>query len=258
MNLIFYKYHGAGNDFLLFNNLDSKLSFTKEQISFLCHRNFGVGADGLMLLNSHIDFDFEMNYFNSDGSGATMCGNGGRCIVAFAKKLGIISEKTKFIASDGLHEAVINSNNFVELKMNDVSGIDKINDDYFCFTGSPHYIKFVENIEMVDVYTEGRAIRYSEKFKLEGTNVNFVQIEENELLIRTYERGVENETLACGTGITASALVYSNFKNESINEFNFTAKGGKLKVSFEKENFNFKNIWLKGLAEFVFEGKIEI
>jgi len=254
----FYKYHGAGNDFILINNFSAdKLNLSNLEIKKLCHRRFGIGADGLMILKKHSEFDFEMDYYNSDGTGGTMCGNGGRCIVAFAKKLNIISDYTKFIASDGLHEAFINENNIVKLKMNDVKDIIKFNNDYTCYTGSPHYIKFEDNIKNKDVFLEGKKIRYSETFKDEGTNVNFIKIEDkNTLSIRTYERGVEDETLACGTGAVASALTFAEINNDISNEYKIKAKGGVLKVSFKKANNLYTDIWLIGPTEFVFKGNL--
>jgi len=253
--LKFYKYHGAGNDFVLIDNFNEKLfEFSVEHIIKICNRRFGVGADGFMILKKHSEYDFEMDYYNSDGSGGTMCGNGGRCIVAFAKKLGIIDNYAKFIASDGLHEAYINKN-IVRLRMSDVNSINKIGEDYNCYTGSPHYIKFEKDVDNKDVFTEGRRIRNSELYKKEGINVNFVKIyNDNTLIIRTYERGVEAETFACGTGAVASALSFAEINNKISGEYIIKAKGGELKVSFEKNNQIYKNIWLTGLAELVFEG----
>lgn len=256
----FFKYHGAGNDFILIDNYsDSSVKISSLMIKKLCNRHFGIGADGLMLLKKHSEYDFEMDYYNSDGSGGTMCGNGGRCIVAFAKRIGLIKDYAKFIASDGKHEAYIDENNIVKLKMNDVSEISKINKDYKCYTGSPHYVVFSDNIKNKNIPLEGKAIRYSNDFKKEGINVNFVKIEDSKTLsIRTYERGVEDETLACGTGAVASALTFAE-KNKNISdEYKINVKGGTLKVSFKKENNKFKDIWLSGPAEFVFEGFIKI
>lgn len=252
----FYKYHGAGNDFILIDAFSEKeISLTKNKIKKLCHRRFGIGADGLMILKKHNEFDFEMDYYNSDGSGGTMCGNGGRCIVAFAKKLNLISDYTKFIASDGLHEAYIDDENTVQLKMNNVKSIEKFEDDYTCYTGSPHYIRFEDEIENKNVYLEGKKIRYSEAFKKEGINVNFIKIEDAKTLsIRTYERGVENETLACGTGAVATALTYAKIINDNKGEYTIKTKGGTLKVSFNFINNSFTDIWLEGPTEFVFEG----
>ena len=254
--LKFYKYHGAGNDFILIDSFTKeKIEITTEQIKFLCHRRFGIGADGLMILKKHPNYDFEMEYYNSDGSGATMCGNGGRCIIAFANKLGIIENETSFLASDGMHKANILESGEVSLKMNDVENITVIGEDRRCYTGSPHYIRYVKNLEELDVYNEGRKIRYSDNYKKEGINVNFVQIiNDNTISIRTYERGVEDETYACGTGSVAAALTFADINNVDSAEYTVKVKGGKLKVSFEKRKGIYENIWLTGPAKFVFEG----
>ncbi len=255
----FYKYHGAGNDFILIDNISGELNNLSDyKIQKFCHRNFGIGADGLMVLKHHKKFDFEMEYYNSDGSGGTMCGNGGRCIVAFAKKLGIINSYTKFIASDGVHEAFIDENNIVKLKMSDVNELIKLKNGYTSYTGSPHYIRFEDNIKNIDVYSEGKKIRNSPTYKEEGINVNFVKIEDkNTISIRTFERGVENETLACGTGSVAAALCFANINNDTSGEYVIKARGGTLKVSFEFTNNIFTNIWLEGPTAFVFEGNID-
>jgi len=260
MIITFDKYQGAGNDFILIDNRNNQIKNLKpETIQFLCDRHFGIGADGLMLLNNHDKYDFEMSYYNSDGSGGTMCGNGGRCIVAFAKKLGIISEHTRFIASDGLHEASINeTGDYVKLKMADVENIEQIDNDFFIDTGSPHHIEFDNDIFLLDVYAKGKEIRYSERYRKEGTNVNFVQITNNGIKIRTYERGVENETLACGTGSVASAIAYYKKYNPNKQSVKVKALGGELEVSFKEEKNKFTDVYLSGPAKFVFNGKIEL
>ena len=260
MKLKFYKYHGTGNDFILINNIENKISLSSKQISYLCNRHLGIGADGLMLLNKSKKYDFEMEYFNSDGSGGTMCGNGGRCIVAFAKKLGIINENTTFNASDGEHTANITNKNIVTLKMANVEDVNKLEiSKYFCNTGSPHYVSFEKSINTKDVYTEGKAIRNSKNYKEEGTNVNFVEkITDNSIFVRTYERGVENETLSCGTGVVASALsFYKNSENKK-NSINIKTLGGNLEVKFNFENNIFTQIYLTGPTKLVFNGEIEL
>ncbi len=256
----FHKYHGTGNDFILINNQDNSLSCISEnQIKIMCSRRFGIGADGLMLLNTHSKYDFEMKYFNSDGSGGTMCGNGGRCIVAFAQKIGLNKKDFLFIASDGEHKAFVNDDNSIKLMMMDVSSIEKKQNGYYCYTGSPHFVKFAENIENIDVYTEGRKIRNSDKYKEKGVNVNFVEIiDKNKLYVRTYERGVENETFSCGTGVVASALTYAKYYLKEENYCNIITKGGNLKIYFNKVNDSFNKILLEGPVTFVFEGEIEI
>jgi diaminopimelate epimerase len=257
MKLTFYKYHGAGNDFIIVDNRD--LTFQADNISYiewLCNRRFGIGADGLMLLQGYDGYDFEMRYYNSDGREASMCGNGGRCIVAFANHLGIIRDRTTFLAVDGPHEAVIEPDGDVNLKMSDVNTIEAEGNEFFLDTGSPHFVKFMDTLDGIDIFSEGRKVRYSERFKEKGTNVNFVKQEGNQLTVYTYERGVEAETLACGTGITASALsaALRNGLNKGI--YPVKAKGGNLSVSFEKTETGFTNIWLKGPAAFVFRGEL--
>jgi len=259
MQLHFYKYQGTGNDFVLIDNRKNETQLNPEQVKWLCDRRFGIGADGLMLLELEPGADFKMVYFNSDGNQSSMCGNGGRCITAFAKKLGLINDRTKFIAIDGLHEAVIHEG-FVSLKMNDVKSIENNGDHYFLNTGSPHYVKFVEDVNSFNVYDEGKKIRYNERFATEGTNVNFIEKKEDSVFVRTYERGVENETLSCGTGVTASALVAAiSGAATGKNYCKISTLGGDLRVKFDKVlESNFYNIWLEGPAEFVFEGHIEV
>lgn len=259
MRIHFYKYQGTGNDFVLIDNRTNEIQLTKEQVAFLCDRRFGIGADGLMMLELEPGADFKMVYFNSDGNESSMCGNGGRCISAFAKKMGLINDRAKFIAIDGLHEAVIHEG-FVSLKMNDVKSIEKTDDFFFLNTGSPHYVKFVDDIKHYNVFEEGKKIRNNERFVAEGTNVNFIEKLEDAVFVRTYERGVENETLSCGTGVTASALVAAiNGAATGKNYCKIATLGGDLRVKFDKVlESNFYNIWLEGPAEFVFEGDIEL
>ena len=256
MTLHFYKYQGCGNDFILLDNQSNKINLSTKQINQMCDRHFGIGADGLMLLENTADYDFKMVYYNSDGNQSSMCGNGGRCITAFANRLHIIKDKAKFLAIDGEHLSVIDKE-IISLKMNDVTTIETHPDYYFLNTGSPHVVKWVENIDDYKVFEEGKKIRYSEPFNSKGgTNVNFIQKKNDALLIRTYERGVEDETLACGTGVTAAALVNAFInKSEETNNYAVVSLGGKLSVSYTKHIDNsFTNIWLNGPAEFVFEG----
>jgi diaminopimelate epimerase len=255
----FHKYHGAGNDFILLDN--RQLTFEADNISLvagLCDRRFGIGADGLMLLQEHPVYDFEMRYFNSNGREASMCGNGGRCIVAFAHKLGIIGSQTTFLAFDGIHEAELISETDIYLRMSDVNAIEVNGNEFYLNTGSPHFVRFVETLVDLDVDKEGRAVRYNDRFREEGTNVNFVRLEDGKLTVYTYERGVEAETLACGTGITASALSAALLTGLSSGSFPVKAKGGNLSVSFEKCDRGFTNIWLRGPATYVFEGNIPL
>lgn len=253
----FYKYQGTGNDFVILDN--RSLDFPKEDtklVNHLCDRRFGVGGDGLILLENDPDYDFKMVYYNSDGNESTMCGNGGRCIVAFAHFLDIFEEKTKFDAIDGMHEAEI-KNGIVKLKMIDVEKIFSNEDHSVLNTGSPHFVQFVDDVENYDVYHNGNKIRNNDTYKKEGINVNFAtQLSENELFVRTYERGVEDETFSCGTGVTATALTF--MKNNHLKSINIKVLGGNLKVYAEKNGEGFDNIWLEGPAKQVFSGKITI
>ncbi len=260
MILKFEKYQGAGNDFILIDNRNQQIKDLKpETIKFLCDRHFGIGADGLMLLNAHEKYDFEMDYYNADGSNGAMCGNGGRCIVAFAKQLGIISEHTRFLAGDGLHEAFIDKQAKIKLKMADVLKVKQNEDTFFINTGVPHHVEFDNDIFRIDVYAKGKEIRYSEKYKNEGTNVNFVQINKNEgIKIRTYERGVENETLACGTGAVASAIAYYQKFKPKVSIVKVKALGGELEISFKEKDNKYTDVYLSGPAKHVFSGEIEI
>ena len=259
MQVSFFKYQGTGNDFVMIDNRNNEYDdLSIEQIQLICDRKFGVGADGLIKLNLKAGFDFEMDYYNSDGS-KSFCGNGARCTTAFAYQLGLRSDEYSFFAIDGEHQASIDNNGIVSLKMNDVSFIDKINVDYFTHTGSPHYVRFVENIEKTDVYNEGRLIRYSDRYKAEGVNVNFVEQKADHYFVRTYERGVEDETLSCGTGVTACALVIAQ-KNDIAAPFEIPIKtlGGDLSVMANKENNLYSDIYLIGPAKFVFHGEIHV
>ncbi|MEW6467384.1 MAG: diaminopimelate epimerase [Bacteroidota bacterium] len=260
MKLTFYKYEGTGNDFILIDNRKKVFDPSRlDLVRSLCHRRFGIGSDGLMLLQDKEGYDFEMIFYNPDGS-QSLCGNGSRCIVAFASLLGIIRDKAHFVTFDGEHEALILPDSSVSLKMNDVQVIEKGQDFYFLNTGSPHYCAFVNGISGFDVVGEGRKIRYSERFKAQGTNVNFLEKKDNAIIVRTYERGVENETLSCGTGVTAAALTaaYAGIlENDSL--CHIRTPGGDLKVKFKRAaNGSFTDIWLEGPAVFVYKGEIEI
>ena len=262
MKIPFYKYQGAGNDFVILDQREQTYlnRADTKKIKYLCDRRFGIGADGLMLLQPKKGYDFEMVYFNADGREGSMCGNGGRCIAAFAHHLGVIKESGRFWAVDGEHEAWIKTPSWVELHMQNVNAVETGDGYYFLDTGSPHYIRFVDTIEKIDIVSEGRKVRYSDRFCQEGTNVNFVQVHNHGgISVATYERGVEDETLACGTGVTAAAIAYHlQHPKKSLREVAIEAKGGKLSVRFEVNNDHFHNIWLCGPAEKVFEGVIQI
>lgn len=270
MKLQFWKYQGAGNDFILVDQRVQQHLHRghTDRIAHLCNRHFGIGADGLILLQNHPNAHFEMVYFNSDGRESTMCGNGGRCIAAFARHLGIDGEKYHFQAIDGMHEAILSRSavsglEWVELKMNDVGSIAPAPANaYVLNTGSPHYVRFVPEVEGLDMVTEGRNIRYSEAFRQDGINVNLVKISaENTLDIRTYERGVEDETLACGTGVTAAALAWHAHHSAGDGSFEIAvaAKGGRLTVRFKHLATGvYTDVWLCGPAQRVFSGEIEL
>ncbi|OFX21418.1 MAG: diaminopimelate epimerase [Bacteroidetes bacterium GWA2_31_9b] len=259
MKKVFYKYHGTGNDFIIFDNRLGDIDLNKSTIEHLCDRHFGIGADGLMYFEKHSEYDFGMRYFNSDGIETTMCGNGGRCLVSFAKSLDLISEKTQFHAIDGLHYATLNNDNTISLKMVDVKDIQIIENNFLLNTGVPHYVVFEKNIADFDVFNKGREIRNKSIFSPDGSNINFVELLNDELFVRTYERGVENETLSCGTGVTASAISTSLKTGTDKNSWNIKTLGGKLNVRFKKvSNNHFTDIWLTGPAEFVFKGEIDI
>ncbi|MEN9331684.1 MAG: hypothetical protein RLZZ94_774 [Bacteroidota bacterium] len=259
MQLKFYKYQGTGNDFVIVDNFQGGVELSKEQIVHLCDRKFGVGADGLMLLEKSNKYDFEMKYYNADGNLGSMCGNGGRCIVKFAQNIDLIGDHAMFLAFDGVHEASIDKDGIVSLEMNDVNDINQI-DKSTCElnTGSPHYVSFVKDVATLDVYKSGREIRYNDTYAKDGINVNFVAVDGNQLIIRTYERGVENETLSCGTGVTAAAL--SAFKLGLIKSspINVSSMGGALSVSFDHAENKFTNVVLAGPAQKSFEGIINL
>jgi diaminopimelate epimerase len=259
MKHTFYKYQGTGNDFIIFDNRQHELDFlTKNQIKSLCDRRFGIGADGLMLLENHPDFDFKMVYYNADGGESSMCGNGGRCLVDFAKFLHIIDSETNFLAVDGAHYAKI-SENLVSLKMIDVTEINTLTNALSLNSGSPHYVQFVNEINHFPVFAEGKKIRNSAAFMEEGINVNFVEKLTNGLFVRTYERGVEDETLSCGTGVTAAAIAYA-YANNLTNEQSISVEtlGGKLAVSFNYIENKFTDVYLKGPAVLVYSGSVAI
>jgi len=261
MEIHFIKYQGAGNDFIMVDNRDLKIDHHHPNlIAKLCDRRFGIGGDGIMFLELIDGYDFKMVYYNSDGQPSSMCGNGGRCMVAFAKQLGMIENKTTFLAVDGPHYAEISGEkNWVSLQMIDVKTINKDGEDYVINTGSPHYIKFDSNVANKNVFEEGKAIRNNITYKSEGINVNFVEDKNDYLFVRTYERGVEDETYACGTGVTAVALANAIAKNLiGKNETKIKVLGGNLNIKYNYDGETFTDIFLEGPAKFVFEGRMEI
>ena len=258
MNMTFYKYQGTGNDFIMVDNrLHTIDKNNTKGIERLCDRRFGIGADGFILLENDENSDFKMVYYNADGNESTMCGNGGRCIVAFAKFLGIIENKTEFVAIDGLHNAKI-IDGIVHLQMQDVSKIEAFDNHQFLDTGSPHHVEMVSGITDFDVKSKGEKIRYGAPYNEEGSNVNFVeQLATDNFAVRTYERGVEDETLSCGTGVTAVAIAMHKTGKTKSNEISLKVEGGQLSVTFNNDETGYNNIWLVGAADYVFKGEIE-
>ena len=256
----FYKYQGTGNDFIILDNRTGNYNdLIAKQIKALCHRRFGIGADGLMLLQNKEGFDFEMIYYNADGRTSSMCGNGGRCMVRFAYHMGLHKYTYHFLAIDGVHEAEIDNDDIIRLKMNDVNAVEEHHSHAVLNTGSPHYVKFVNDIQQVDVVHAGREIRNSKHYQQEGINVNFVEnTGEDSIYVRTYERGVEDETLSCGTGVTAAALV-SAHNSKGFNRVEVKTPGGMLSVEYNKiDETHYDNIWLCGPATLVYKGNLEI
>jgi diaminopimelate epimerase len=277
----FHKYQATGNDFVLIDNRASAISLSASQVQKICDRRFGVGADGVMLIEKHPTLDFNLLYYNSDGS-QSLCGNGSRAAVKFASTLKMVNGKAKFNAYDGEHDADLLAADIVKLKMNDVKGVQQIGEDFFINTGSPHFIRFVKDIHNYPVFEEGKKIRYSDAYKPGGTNVNFVELlPDNTIFVRTYERGVEDETLSCGTGVTAAAL--AAFFKGYASPVKIKALGGDLSVEFKSENSGsasntsgqagqstgqaglptgqagtFQEIFLIGPAKKVFEGTLEL
>ncbi|MCL5246160.1 diaminopimelate epimerase [Cellulophaga sp. 20_2_10] len=256
MQITFYKYQGTGNDFVMIDN--RLLTFPKQNIELinkLCDRRFGIGADGLILLENDENLDFKMVYYNADGNESTMCGNGGRCLVAFANFLGVVKDKATFNAVDGLHNATI-KDGIVSLQMIDVAEIKQKDSYSFLDTGSPHHVQLVSNVADFNVFAEGKKLRYG-LYGAAGSNINFVAKNDKGFTVRTYERGVEDETLSCGTGVTAVALAMHKTGSTTDTVIPIKAMGGDLEISFEPTNEGYKSIFLTGLATLVFKGEIE-
>ncbi len=256
----FAKYHGAGNDFILLDNRNGECLFSGEEVARLCHRRFGIGADGLMLLEESAISDFRMVYYNADGGISTLCGNGSRCIVAFAARLGLVKDaQTFFEAADGLHRARLLPDGLVALDMADVESISPQNDGVFLDTGSPHWVVWTDDVRQAAVQAEGRRIRNEARFAPGGTNVNFVARNANcELQVRTYERGVEDETLSCGTGVTAAAIAAAGTETGHF-DFKIQTPGGMLRVQFQKNSPDkAEKVCLTGPAQWVFSGTIRL
>ncbi|MFC2100916.1 diaminopimelate epimerase [Bacteroidota bacterium] len=262
MTISFHKYHGTGNDFIMIDNRQMLFNAERDLIEAMCNRRFGIGADGLILLNESPGYDFEMVYFNADGQKSSMCGNGGRCITAFANELGLVIKEARFLAFDGEHQATIKEINrnvyTIAIKMNDVDKVDQSGDDLILDTGSPHYVKFVKNLDQYDVFNQGRSIRNSNRFLINGININFVEKKADQIAVRTYERGVEDETYSCGSGIIASAIAVAMNTSKPEKQYVVQTRGGELIANFEKVGKKFLDIWLEGQAEHVYSGEIKI
>ena len=262
MNIRFWKYHGTGNDFIIIDNRSGKASLNSSQIAGLCHRHVGIGADGLIEVKQSDTCDFRMIYYNADGFEGSMCGNGGRCITAFAVHSGLIEKEATFQAVDGLHQATVLSSKenelTIRLTMQDVKIFKTLGNDFFIDTGSPHFVKFVQDIESIDVVEEGKKIRWDKRFRPDGVNVNFAEARKKELIVKTFERGVEDHTLSCGTGNTASAMAMCLRTQSNQREYNIESPGGRVKVGFNFVNNTFTEVFLQGPAKQVFEGSINL
>ena len=260
MQIPFYKYQGTGNDFVIIDQFTDHHLSTGDQeiIKHICHRRFGVGADGLILLESSTKNAFKMTYFNADGKEGSLCGNGARCAVACSHDLDKFDRNGRFEAVDGIHTAKIMKNGSIELKMQNLEAVEIGQGYYIMDTGSPHYIAFVEDLDDIDIVDAGRAIRYADRFKDNGINVNFVEEQADQITVSTYERGVEDETLSCGTGVTAAALAHALRNELSNSKIKVKTKGGDLYIKFRKSPVGFENIWLCGPAKRVFTGAIEV
>ena len=263
MTIEFLKYQGTGNDFVMIDDREGKIfpQLNQEKVAWLCDRRYGIGADGLILLAESIQYDFRMIYYNADGKQSTMCGNGGRCLAAFANKLGIKGAEYSFEAIDGLHRATVHEDN-VKLEMTTPNGYKKLSDqEAWIDTGSPHYLSFIDgDLQAIDVVNLGRMIRYSDAFQhIGGTNVNFVEeVAKGKLAVRTYERGVEDETLSCGTGVTAAAYVYMKENALLSGKTEISARGGRLEIEVIDLGISTEKIFLSGPATFVFAGNINL
>lgn len=258
MQIRFSKYQGTGNDFVIIDQMSEAVAFDRDKIAFLCDRKFGIGADGVMLLRPDSDTDFKMVYYNSDGKESSMCGNGGRCLVHFAYHQGYIKPKTKFMAIDGVHDAEVMENNIVSLRMADVSSIERFESAFILNTGSPHYVTFNIDPGNADIVKEGRSVRYSDRFQQEGINVNLAKVNGDEVYVRTYERGVEDETLSCGTGVTATAIAAHYAGLLAATDIAIKTKGGDLRITFKLNNNIYTEVNLIGPAVNVFNGEIKL
>lgn len=261
--LSFFKFHGAGNDFIMVDNRAGSIVLTPQQIAHICHRRLGVGADGLIMLDSCDCADFAMHYYNADGSDSMLCGNGSRCVSAMANMLGVIDREGDFLASDGIHHAVVDAREDnrwqITIEIKDVDKVTDYADGSFVNTGAPHFVRRVNNIADYPIVKEGRAIRYDERFQ-GGTNANFIVPEGEGIRVRTYERGVEDETLSCGTGVTASAIIWGHLQQWPDGRYAIPVRtlGGDFTISYDKQEDSYRNILLSGPVTWAFSGEIDV
>ena len=256
MKLKFEKYESGGNDFVLIDNRKNNYNLTSHQIKNICNRNFGVGSDGLIILKKSTIADIKMIYYNSDGRLSTLCGNGTRCLFSFSLSLGIIEKSAKIETSEGVYSATISNRNLVSLKMKNIDDIILFDNKAYLNSGSPHHVELTKDLDKIPVKTMGASIRFSERYSPKGTNVNFCnKISEKKFIVRTYERGVEDETLSCGTGATAVAIAVHAMGLTTQNEIFIQTRGGELIISFEISETGYKNIFLEGPTRFVFKGE---
>ena len=256
MLIPFTKYHGTGNDFILIDGIRNpaiKDALTQEVVAKMCHRRYGIAADGLIILDQSADSDFYMTYYNSDGRLSSMCGNGSRCIVHFTHSLSYIQDNCTFYAVDGIHHAKVQGDT-ISVQLSDVNKVKQELSDYILDTGSPHYVRFVDKVSELDVVEEAHKIRYSDTYKSEGINVNFVEVADEGIIVRTYERGVEAETYSCGTGVVASSIAYATLIQSYDKPIDISTLGGELSVRFTHEDGQYSQVWLTGPAVRVFEG----
>lgn len=258
MQLKFSKYHGTGNDFIMVYNHNESFTFSQSSVKKMCDRRYGVGADGLIIIEKTLEADFKMIYYNADGFEGSMCGNGARCAVSFAKDIELIQNQCKFLAYDGMHKGLILENGLVSIEMSDVSLIEVQNNIWKIDTGSPHLICFSETVSEIDVKHEGASIRNSSNYIEDGININFVQFTKNEIFVRTYERGVEDETLSCGTGAIASAIAAFESGLSNSDRVKVNVLGGQLEVLFSKVGSKYSNIHLIGPTKFIFKGEVDV
>ena len=249
----FNKYQGTGNDFVIIDLTKDDFKFSQNQIKKICDRKHGIGADGLILISNHNSLSFEMKFFNPDGS-TSFCGNGSRCAVLFCFHQGIVQSNCSFMTNDGIHQGQVLEDEKIKISIKSPVIVDKLsNGDFEVNTGSPHYVQVTESLDNIDFNNYCKSIRNNDKYFQDGININLVKIEDDFLDMRTYERGVEDETLSCGSGVTATALAIA-YENKIENSLLVKTRGGKLKVDFERSENKFGKIFLIGSAKFVFSG----